>query len=528
MRDLASRVAATARAHPDRPALAVDDTTLTYTEMWAAAARLAGALQEVAAEGPPLVAVLAQRSRTAYLGILGALASGRGYVPLHPGFPAVRTASMRERSGARAVVVGPEALPALADLVAATDGPLAVVLPDVDRADVPAPLASALAAGGHTVLDRADVAGCTPLDDPVPVSDDAVAYLLFTSGSTGVPKGVAVSQANVSAYLDHVVDAYAMGPGDRASQMFDLTFDLSVHDLFATWSSGAALHVVPAAAVMAPAKLIRAHELTLWFSVPSVAMVMARLRMLKPGAFPSLRASLFCGEPLPSETARRWIEAAPGSVVDNLYGPTEATIAITSYRVTAAVAEGVVPLGRAFPGQRTAVVGPDLEPVASGEVGELLLGGTQVTAGYLADPERTAQQFVTPAALDGRWYRTGDLVHERDSVLHYRGRVDDQVQVNGFRVELQEVDVAVRAAAGVELAAAVAWSSDGGPRADAVYAFVADPALDEAAVVAGCRDRLPAYMVPTRVLPLDDLPLNANGKIDRRALGAILREQLGA
>jgi acyl-CoA synthetase (AMP-forming)/AMP-acid ligase II len=175
------------------------------------------------------------------------------------------------------------------------------------------------------------------------------------------------------------------------------------------------------------------------------------------------------------------------------------------------------------------VVGPDLAPVAPGEVGELLLGGTQVTAGYLADPERTARQFVTPAGLDGRWYRTGDLVHEVDGILHYRGRADDQVQVNGFRVELQEVDVAVRAAAGVELAAAVAWSSTGEEgAADAVYAFVADPALDEPTVLAGCRERLPAYMVPTRVLPIATMPLNVNGKIDRRALGDHLREQLGA
>jgi non-ribosomal peptide synthetase component F len=308
--------------------------------------------------------------------------------------------------------------------------------------------------------------------------------------------------------------------------MFELTFDLSVFDMFAAWDNGACLCSPSARDLLNPAGFIRRSELTIWFSVPSVAMLMQRLRTLKPDTFPSLRLSLFCGEALPWDVAADWQRAAPGSHVENLYGPTEATIACTAYPFDAPRARdeainGVVPIGLPVGATDVRVVELDsVEEVDVGEDGELLLCGEQVVDGYLDNPEATDRAFVE---IDGRrHYRTGDRVRRAGygEPLVYLGRLDDQIKVLGHRVELGEVEAAVREAAGAP-AAAVGW-----PRtsvgAAGIVAFVADTAADPASIRAQVARRLPDYMVPRELHLIDDLPLNANGKCDRKALLALL------
>jgi len=348
--------------------------------------------------------------------------------------------------------------------------------------------------------------------------------LLFTSGSTGQPKGVGVTQANVAAYLSYVVDAFGYSPDDRCSQMFDLTFDLSVHDLFVTWMAGACLCVPSKRATVAPVKFLRDQRITTWFSVPATAMVMGRMRMLAPGAYPDLRLSLFCGEALPTAVAAKWAAAAPNSAVHNLYGPTEATIAITSYELTpTSPTSGLVPIGKPFTDHEIAVIDADGDHVVDGERGELCLAGPQVTPGYWDQPDRTEASFVRLPDSDSRWYRTGDLVDwsEPDG-LRFHGRVDDQVQIIGYRVELVEVDGAVRAALGTDLAVTLAHPA--GPAAEALFAFAsrADECTSESSALARCREQLPPYMVPKRVFFIDQMPLNSNGKIDRGRLRTTL------
>jgi amino acid adenylation domain-containing protein len=498
-----------AATHPERPALEVAGEHLRYGDLAERASVLAAAILDREARGaPPLTAVYASRSSAAFAGVLGALWAGHGYVPLNPGFPPDRLAEMLRRSGARVLIVDRERLGSVAELFKDLDEPPVVIEAE------------------------ATIAACAGRADPVPpaAGAEAIAYLLFTSGSTGRPKGVGVTHANVTSFLAAIRERYAFGPTDRFSQTFDLTFDLSVFDQFVAWDAGGCLCCPSEAQLMSPARFIRESELSVWFSVPSLGAMMRKLRMLKPDAFPTIRASLFCGEPLPVELARAWAAAAPGSTVENLYGPTEATIACTVQPFDpadergGAELNGVVAIGAPFGGTRTMVAGPDLREVAPGEEGELLLSGPQVTPGYWLDAEKTAAAFVQPPGTDGVHYRTGDRVRRplaAGEPLLYLGRMDHQIKVMGHRVELGEIEAVLREASGIDAAIAVGWPlTDSG--AGGIAVFIADPDADVGALREQLAERLPDYMVPRRFELLEELPLNANGKFDRRAMLASL------
>jgi acyl-CoA synthetase (AMP-forming)/AMP-acid ligase II len=287
---------------------------------------------------------------------------------------------------------------------------------------------------------------------------------------------------------------------------------------------------VPRGELLAPARFIRDERLTVWFSVPSVVALLRKARLLRPGAFPALRLSSFCGEPLPLASIEAWRAAAPASAIENQYGPTEATISCTAERWSdgaPAVTEGrgTVAIGRPYEGTLAGIVDEALRFVAPGTPGELVLAGPQLAAGYLDDPELTARRFPTlahPRHGEGRWYRTGDLaVEDEGGRLHHLGRIDHQVKILGKRVELEDIEANLRAACGTASVAAVAWPVEAGV-AQGVVAFVAAGERDEEVVKSRMRARVPAHMVPRRVVPVGDLPLTANGKLDRKLLVALL------
>jgi acyl-coenzyme A synthetase/AMP-(fatty) acid ligase len=257
---------------------------------------------------------------------------------------------------------------------------------------------------------------------------------------------------------------------------------------------------------------------------------MSRLRVLKPGKFPGLRLALFCGEALPAEMARKWSEAAPNAVLENLYGPTELTIACTLYRwdgdrSPAECELGVVPIGDPYPGMQVLVADEHLREVAVGEAGELLMTGPQLTLGYFEDPERTAAAFVRPPGRDEIYYRTGDRVRRPGpgKPLVYLGRVDNQIKIQGYRVELGEVEAVLREEAGVDVAIAVGWPVTASG-ADGIVGFLGADHADAAGVRDRVIARLPPYMHPSELRLMPSFPLNANGKVDRKALLAILAE----
>ena len=498
---------------------------LSYADLMRSAATIVSALESRdAGSEPPLTAVFGRRSETAYAGLLAALLRGHGYVPLNPTFPTERTRLMLSKSKCRGMIVDRHAAVQLPELLEGLDHRMLVVLPedpDVKSLRDRFP--------DHAFVGSNDLDAVEEWEAPR-VDDDAIAYILFTSGSTGTPKGVAVAHRNVHAFLDYVVPLLELRSDDRFSQVSEMTFDVSVCDMFAAWSTGACVCCPSANDLLRLDRFIQNHEISVWFSVPSAAIVIRRLGGLKANHFPTLRVSLFAGEPLPGEIAIDWSKAAPNSILENWYGPTELTIDCTRYRWTEDsprdVHLGIVPIGLPFPKMDVLIADVEtLQSVSDGEAGELLMTGPLMTLGYWEDAERTAQAYVVPPGETRRWYRTGDRVDRtRDGLLRHLGRVDHQIKVRGHRVELGEVEATVRDESGLQAVVAVGW-----PRNESsvsgIEVFVEADEVDSNQLRERLAARLPYYMVPRNIHALEQLPLNANGKFDRGVLLGLLESQ---
>jgi len=515
-RSMRSGFLRSAQQFPDAPCLVIKGTTYDYAAVEACARRWAHAIVRTLGRPARRIGVFGYRSQVSYAGVLAALFSGATFVPLNPTFPRERTREMIRQAELDAIIVDAGAQEQLADVLDSADPPLLVLAPE----------AESLGSGaGQAIL--ADELGAEPsLSDLPPLLPNDIAYLLFTSGSTGRPKGVPVTHVNASSFIDFAVGHYGITRDDRFSQTFDQTFDLSIFDLFVAWEKGASIYALQPLDLIAPARFITRNELTIWFSVPSIPALMRRKNTLKPDSLASLRVSLFCGEPLPAETAEAWQAAAPQSLVENLYGPTELTIACLWYRwdsasSAATCVNGLVPIGRPFPGLGAAVVDDNLETVEEGGSGELCVSGPQTTPGYWRDPSKTAERFVDlpgqqfPAE---RFYRTGDRVTRLPTGDYvYLGRTDHQVKVMGFRVELGEVEACLLSEPNTVQAVAVGWPVKDGS-AEGIVAFVSGTDIDLDWIRQEASKRLPTYMVPRDVRVVETMPLNVNGKIDRLAL----------
>lgn len=513
-----------AATRPHHPALVVNGETFSYETLAIKSLRIAAALNQYTSPKSPFVGILAEGSVYAFSAIVGTLLSGRGYIPVHPAFPIARQQEVIRRAGLKALIVAPEAYEHLPLLLRDLPDSLDLLLPST----LPCPGFNNLP---HNLIPITNLGTPLPALATPKVQPADLAYLLFTSGSTGDPKGVAITHANLRAYLDGVEDIVQLTPDSRVSQTFKLAFDLSAHDIFTTLNAGATLYPLSTKMRLVAGHFIAHHKLTHFFCVPTLAMTMQRFRQIQPNAFPSLRVSLFCGEALPQRIASLWTQAAPHSSLFNLYGPTEATIATTAYRYQpdAPPDASTVPLGYPLAGQSTRVLTRELRTANDYEPGELFLAGTQLAPGYWRAPGLTQERFLT---LDGdpkRWYRTGDLVHcDSQGCLHFHGRIDNQVQIGGHRVELDEIDSVIRRYLGHELAITLASHTHPDQPPRLVCFIAADTSLDLTSIRQACQTYLPSYMVPHEFLLLPELPTNVSGKIDRKALHEHLQSNWSA
>ncbi len=507
-----------AAAHPDRHALEVGTEVLTYGELKRRVCQTAGVLARHAQGRRLHVGVLTHRSITTYTAILGTLAAGGMVVPLNAAFPPERTRQMIDIGAVDALVVEAAGERVLSTLLAEVQRPLLIVVaPDS------LPVLTARWPNHRFVCADSEDSAYTPVE----ASPDTYAYLFFTSGSTGVPKGVGVLHRNAARFVEMSMERYrelGLDCNDRFSQFYDITFDSSMFDLFVGWAFGACLCCPTVGEWINPNKFIQARALTVIDIVPSTGHAMNRGSGWRPGRFPLLRLCRFGGEALPATLAATLAAAAPNAAVDNVYGPTECTVDAAYYRwhaltSLAEATHGIVPIGLAGPGVGLRVVDADLAEVPMGQDGELLISGPQVTPGYWQSPQRTAQSFVRLPGSDVVHYRTGDLVRRvgAGEPMPYLGRIDHQIKISGVRVELGEVEQALRRASGTDTVVAVGWPVTPSG-ASGIVGFVAGTAMDGDSIRRQLKDALPSVMVPRQVRVLDDLPLNVNGKVDRKAL----------
>jgi D-alanine--poly(phosphoribitol) ligase subunit 1 len=502
---------------PSRPALNIGGRDVSYQVLAGASSAISAFLREKLGGGQKTVGVLCEKSFSAYAGMLGAMESGNIYVPLNPKFPINRLEQIACIAGIAALVVDPSSVSKAAQLLELLGPGVVVYLPG--NADVPAELRK-YPAFPHA---PADSAGSGVGDEPSQNGAE-YAYLLFTSGTTGTPKGVPVTHQNASSCIEAVCERFEFHNTDRFTQFSELSFDVSIGDIFLCWKAGACLYVPLFAELMSPAQFANRHQLTVWSSVPTLANNLRALGALKPGSLSSLRLSMFCGEALPAVLAKDWQAAAPSGLVINFYGPTEAAI-FSTFHVwdkSNPPSGAIVPLGVPLSGFQYRISNED-DATQKADTGELLLSGPQVVNGYWNNPAATEKAFVRlPDDKTGRvWYRTGDRVSLNGrNELAFHGRCDRQVKIRGYRVELDEVESVLRRVTDADLVAVVpVYARDG--RCEDLLAFCGTDIGDEEDVKQRCRAHLPAYMLPRRIIHLEEFPRSTNGKVDYRLLGGM-------
>jgi len=493
-------------------AIEVTGLTLSYAELHAVVERLAGQIVQTAGRRPSRVGLLTSRSLVSYAGYLAVQRLGASVVPLNQGAPAVRNLTISKDAGLDVTIIDDTSVNQLPEY------PQQAGIPVVDLT------------GGRwrALLERDDSAGAAL---PGLGGGEDIAYIIYTSGSTGSPKGVPTLHANVAALLEDNIPRFGFAADCRVSQTFELFFDGSIVELFATWGTGATLCVPQPSDVFAPVRFVNEKRLTHWLSVPSIISFARRLRALAPDSMPNLRRAMFGGEPLTLEQVEAWRAAAPNAVINNCYGPTELTVICTGYEVPAdraawpATSNGSMPIGDIYPHLDHVLLDPAFRPC---DDGELCVRGPQRFPGYL-DPSENPGRFLTFDGTAGRlydgsepltdrhWYRTGDRVRREAGELVHLGRVDDQVKVRGNRVEPGEIESVLRQHPGIaEVVVVTLTAADG--ELDLHAAYTGDPVTD--ADFAPLLQGLPAYMRPRSYHHRDSIPLAANGKVDRKRLAA--------
>ena len=479
-----------AARRPDEPALlggTDGDRVMSYGELNRSANRLARALRRHGVRADRLVAVVGDRSPEMVVGQLGILKAGGAYLPIAGDSP-----------------------PRRIDELLSDASPCALVLPDDFREDLAFP-GPVLRLGDREVLEADDT-------DPDHLTGAAnLAYVIYTSGSTGAPKGVMVSHRSV-VNLATSVDYMELRPDDRILQTGAPAFDATTFEIWGALLNGLRLYEVSDDVLLdagALARFLAAHRISVLFLIPPLLNELAEA---DPALFAPLRYLISGGDVLSTQHVRKVAAANPGLTVINAYGPTENTTYSTCYPI-GEIARSKIPIGRPIPNSAVHVFDREMALSPVGAIGELHVGGDGLARGYLDRPALTAERFIpNPFAPGERLYKTGDLVRWRpDGTVEFVGRGDRQVKIRGFRIELGEIENRLLAHPRVRHSSVVPLLEEDGGRSLCAY-YVAEPEVTDAALRRHLSGLLPSYMVPSRFVRVEQMPLTESGKIDRKAL----------
>ena len=487
-----------ARERPDRTAYADERRAVTYRETKETAERIARGILDACPSKREPFAVFMGKCTESILSIWGVVASGNFYCPLDAEMPKARLLVILGVLKPRAVLTD-EAHEAEAREMAEAVSAKVLVYEELCKTE---PDENALAAV------REEITECDPL------------YVLFTSGSTGIPKGVLVGQRVVTNYLAWLGETFSFSENDVFGNQAPFYFDVSVHDIYGAAYFGARMEIIPPHLFGFPVRLIEymnARGVTTFLWVPSAMGIVSALKAFKAVRPRCLRHVMFAGEVLPWKVYRYWRENLPDAVFANLYGPTE-TFVCTAYVTDGSEKEGeTLPIGRPVRNASALILDEEGREVPRGETGELCLRGSCLAMGYYGDPERTAASFVQNplvSAYPDRIYHTGDLVRlDERGMLIYLSRKDYQIKHMGYRIELGEIENAAALLGNVENCACV---YDG--KKKRIVLFYEGTEADPEEMATRIAEKVPQYMVPGRIIYLDALPRNANGKTDRKAL----------
>ncbi len=481
---------------PDAVALVSEELTLSYLELNQRANRLAHVLIGQGVRPGTAVGICSERSADMVIGLLAVLKAGGAYLPLDPDYPKERLTAMLEDAQASLILAQSRFITHL-----------------------PAHFRAGIITLQPDCLPVTGVAGDNP---GISVGGAALAYVLFTSGSTGRPKGVGIPHAGVRNRLLWMQERFGLDGGDAVLQKTPYTFDVSVWEFFWPLLAGARLVMLEPGAHKEPERLtaaIRQHGITTIHFVPS--MLSAFLEADSLHLCRSLRRVICSGEALTAELQQRFF-AQSGAELHNLYGPTEASIDVTAWSCRRDRNPQTVPIGRPIANTRIYLLDDHLNPVPANVAGELYIAGVQLARGYLNRPDLTAERFL-PDPFDkagGRLYKTGDLARYReDGNIDYLGRSDHQVKLRGFRIELGEIEAKLSEHAAVRQAAVIVREDHPGSKRLVAYLVTTpDATADEVYWNEFLEGSLPDYMIPAAYVKMEQLPLSANGKLDKKAL----------